>query len=270
GHKGQVNQAVLSPDRRTLLSGGNDGTVRLWTVADGKEIRRFEGPTEQVWCVAFSPDGKLVVAAGGGHRPGEGPGSDFTIYLWDADTAQDAGQLKGHTRRVRGLAFSPDGRHVLSGSLDGTVRLWDVKATQEVNKLPGQDQPVLCVALSPDGRRALSGSWDGRVVLADVHAGAELRRFEGHTGPVLGVAFSPDGRQALTGCLDGRVRLWDVETGQELHRFPQQQTGVTCVAFSPDGRWSLAGSGAVLENNVYHAAGFDNGVRRGGAGGHAE
>ncbi|ASV74720.1 High-affnity carbon uptake protein Hat/HatR [Thermogutta terrifontis] len=150
---------------------------------------------------------------------------------------------------VTSVAFSPNGRQVLTGSWDGTARVWDAATGKELRQFEGHTGWVLSVAFSPDGRQVLTGSGnpfertsDNTARLWDAATGQELRRFEGHTDPVTSVAFSPDGRQVLTGSGDNTARLWDAATGKELRRFEGHTEAVLSVAVSPDGRQVLTGS----------------------------
>jgi WD domain, G-beta repeat len=123
----------------------------------------------------------------------------------------------GHSNPVTSVAFSPDGRTVLSGSFDRTLELWDV-ATGEALRTFGLPGYVKSVAFSPDGRKALSGGDTGVLKLWDVQSGKELREFAGSFGEVNSVVFSPNGRTALTGHNepgqdDKLLNLWDVATG---------------------------------------------------------
>ena len=147
----------------------------------------------------------------------------------------------GHGHLLSSVAFSPDGRFVLTGSEDGTAILWEILRGREVRRFEGHMDNVRSVAFSPDGRFVLTGSNDKTARLWDRATGREVRRVEGHIGDVSSVAFSPDGRFVLTGSNDQTARLWDTATGREVKRFDGI---VSPVALSPDGHFVLAVSGA--------------------------
>jgi len=147
----------------------------------------------------------------------------------------------GHSSFASAVAFSPDGRQILSGSYDSTVKLWDVATGREIRTFAGSE-PVSSVAFSPDGRQILSGSGDTTVKLWDVVTGKGIRTFSGHTEHVISVTFSPDGNQILSGSADNTIKLWDAVTGREIRTFFGHTEWVTSVAFSPDGRQILSGS----------------------------
>ncbi len=146
----------------------------------------------------------------------------------------------GHSDEITSVAFSPDGRWVLTGSWDHTARLWDLSSGREIRRFEDTGW-VLSVAFSPDGRSVLTGSSDNTARLWDLSSGREIRRFKGDLSLVFSVAFSPDGRSVLTGS-DKAARLWDANSGREIRRFEGHSDDVKSVAFSPDGRSVLTGS----------------------------
>jgi len=174
-----------------------------------------------------------------------------TVYTTQADIAlQQASKgdygrrlFSGHTDSVDGLAFSPDGRFALSGSLDNTARLWDIETGQEIHILTGHTAGIRNVAYSPDGKYLLTGSADKTARLWDAQTGQELYTLSGHTAEVNGVAFSPDGRYALTAGWEGTVRIWDVATGKEVRTLSEDE-GIFDIAVSPDGQYLLTGNKA--------------------------
>jgi hypothetical protein len=155
---------------------------------------------------------------------------------------QDLLTLKGHSGYVFSVAFSPDGKRVVTGSEYKTAEIWDAESGQEILTLKGHSMPVVSVAFSPDGKRVVTGSWDKTAKIWDAESGQDILTLKGHSDRVSSVAFSPDGKRVVTGSFDNTAKIWDAESGQEILTLKGHLTFVVSVAFSPDGKRVVTGS----------------------------
>jgi WD40 repeat protein len=228
-----IGSVAFSPDGELLATGDASGEIRLWQVADGKQLLTCKGHSGWVRSVAFSPDGTILASAS----------SDQTIRLWEVSSGQCFNELRQHSSWVRSVAFSPDGTTLASGSGDNTIKLWDVQTGECRKTLEGHDNWVWSVTFSPDGQQLASGSEDKTLKVWDAHTGECLQTLAGHTLWIRSVAFSPDGTALASGGGDNTVKLWDRETGDCLQTLEGHSHRVRSVVFSPQGDLLASGSG---------------------------
>jgi len=155
---------------------------------------------------------------------------------------QSSMTLRGHSDKVHGIAVSPDGKRIVSGSDDNTIKVWDATTGAELMTLRGHDGGVRSVAFSPDGKRIVSGSGDNTIKVWDAANGEELMTLRGHEGPVRGLAFSPDGERIVSGSGDKTIKVWNAVNGDELMTIRGHERKMGPVSFSPDGRRIVSGS----------------------------
>ncbi|MBY6068809.1 hypothetical protein KUW17_18850 [Leisingera aquaemixtae] len=226
-----ASSASFHPMMPNIVSGGIDGTVRLWDLTGKQVAQLFEGHAGRVRSVAFNHDGTRIVSGG----------DDGTVRLWDLTGNQVAQPFEGHEGWVLSVAFNHDGTRVISGGEDGTVRLWDLTGTQVAQPFEGHGAPVMSVAFNHDGTRIVSGGEDGTVRLWDLTGKQVAQPFEGHAGRVMSVAFNHDGTRIASGGDDGTVRLWDLTGTQVAQPFEGHRDLVRSVAFNHDGTRLVSG-----------------------------
>jgi WD40 repeat protein len=177
---------------------------------------------------------------------------DLRGWEWDRlrhISDQSRMTLLGHKKLAISVAFSPDGKRIISGSWDNTIKVWDAATGDELMTLRGHKECVKSVAFGPDGKRIASGSNDTTIKVWDSATGTELMTLRGHGNWVDSIAFSPDGKRIISGSADHTIKIWDAATGTELmtlrgHRYHggSYAGSIRSIAFSPDGKRIASGS----------------------------
>ena len=230
GYTNEVRSVAFSTHHGEIAIGNKDGTARLWDEVSGQQVSSFEHwhssfPSE-VESVAFSPDNaQLLTASYGGPR------------LWNIATGKQTAAFVANNKSFSSAAFSPDGRLLIGGNLDGIATLWDAASAKKLREFKHISPPAsLTVAFTPTGRYVLTGSHIlAGVRLWDAESGVLVRNFPGDQG-----IFTPDGRYVLTKTGSGLPALWEAESGKQVSTFDHDLDFYELpMAASKDGRYII-------------------------------
>jgi WD40 repeat protein len=225
GHTAAVRALAISPNQRWIASAGaskddGDGTLRIWDFTTGAEQSKFFPMPGWTYSAAWSADGNTLATT---HDNG-------ILQLRDARDLASVRELKGHQNRIWFATFSPDGRSLISGSVDTTARIWDVR-TGELQHILNHKDAVGGLAFSSDGKTVVTSSGN-EIIFWDAVSGRQLRTIFS-AQPVNNFALSDRGRFLVSGSASGAADLWNLDSGQSIQSL-HHQGDIWGLAFAPD------------------------------------
>jgi WD40 repeat protein len=239
GHTDEVLFVAFSPDGKALVSASKDKTFKIWSLRSCKETATIKCDDKPVMSFAFSPDGSTLAS---------GNEKDNTIKVWEVRTGKERATLDAKNDDefppgCTAVAFSPDGRILAVGHLDGCINLLDPLTGKELGRLSAKTN-VHALTFSSDGATLASGVF-GKVTLWDMPTPKKRITLRGHKGNVTAVAFGPEDKVLVSGSWDGSIKVWDLPAAKALATLkvqPEQSDIITCVAVSPNGKLLASGT----------------------------
>jgi len=243
-HEGDIWAYEFSADGKTLVTGGHDKAIRFWDVATGKQQREITGHPKVVGKLTLSTDGRLLATlseTGEPYFPW-----DNVIRIWDVASGKERHQVMMPVKKYGGyqlgfntMAFSPDGKTLVTTGQDDVLRFWDPQTGTELrqislgNRTSMGNRAAAALAFAPDGKTLAVGT--NAIWLLDVASGRDVRSFGSHRGGIYATATS-DGKTAYTAGDEGSVVIWDLATGRERGRLAGYDQRITSIAILDGGR----------------------------------
>jgi WD40 repeat protein len=244
GHSDYVSRTVFSPDGKTVLTMGTEGTLKIWEVETGKERPLPWKETDPTLALAFSPDG-CTLALGG---------RDGRLRLRDWPSGRQRAVLEAHPKAIKSVAISHDGQTLATGGEEGQVKFWDRKSLKQKSVISAHREAVTRMVFSPDGHSLGTLSTDRTARLWDVASGRLSALYMDRAGAwAADVAFCPDGKEIAVVFMQpfsyrhqqlGSLMLADLGAGraQTSRQISIPSGGAFAVAYAPDGQTLVWGS----------------------------
>jgi WD40 repeat protein len=230
-HEGAVNALLFSPDGRRMISGGEDGTIKVWNVDDGSLENSVDAHEKAVLALALKDDGSALASGG----------SDGKVKLWAPATVKLLHTIPAHARPVRALSWSPDGKLLASGGEDRVIQVWRDDGSQAAS-IVGHDEAITGLAWTRDGRSLISGAADGYVKVWSAGDFALASRHRTNDKSLAALVATADGQLLATAGADGRIRVYTI-TGKGISEIVSKllERQVLCMAWSRDGKVLVTG-----------------------------
>lgn len=220
---------ALTFGEERVVSGSGNGTIRVWNIADARELLVMNGHSEGVTVLGLIPDGLRLLSGSW----------DQSLRIWNLETgAQEAAFLL--EEKVRCAAVFPDGKRIVAGLGDGSIVIVEL-TNGVIRRLSGHQKEVLGLAVTPDGRHLVSSAEHSTLLIWDLSSGTP-ERLEGLGGPAWSIVITPGGDRVLAASRDGAIGIWSLADRRKVATLEGHRMAVTALALSRDGRILVSGS----------------------------
>ncbi len=228
-----VKVVAVSPDGTRLALGLQNGTAKVMTLADGKDLFTVTGHNGPVKAIGFSSNNSVIVTGG----------TDRTLRFWNAADGKPLGSFVAQTGGLTGLAIAPNNGSVFSTSADGTPKFWSLPTVAARTLTTAHKDTVNALSLGGDNTTLASASADKTVRLSNLTNGQAIRTLEGAKAAVLSTAVSSNNALVVAGTADHQLLVWNVADGKLLGQKLAHKGPVNGVAINSAGNQILSVGG---------------------------
>ena len=234
---------LFTPDEKRIVF-VSDSIINVVDLESSEKIFCLTGDKYGISCMAISPDGNKIVSVScreliqigyqqyeSGDSDDETRYTDNTVKVWDATTGKELLSFNAHLRTINSVAFSPDGKSIVTSSYDKFIKIWNIDTGEEIQNMKWKVNSVAIEAVfSPDGKYIVSGHVSGKIKIWDVKTGDGIKSWNGHNSYLISVAISQDGLRIVSTANDATIKIWDMESNETQN----MKTRVDWCVFSQD------------------------------------
>ena len=233
GHTDKVRVVIAIADGWRVVSGADDGTVRVWDLDRGLLLRTLTGHTDWIRAIAVTADGSRIISAA----------DDHTIRVWNLDTGLCERIIAIYSDWIHAVAITLDDACLVTGDDQGYITLWNLESGAKLAVVRGHTAAINAFTMTRDGSFLLSAADDRRIKVWKLPCLHEERTLRGHTARVISMAMTPDNK-VISAATDDTLRSWDLttETAQASELISDQAYWVRAVTVTPDGEQAIVAS----------------------------
>ena len=203
-HTNLITSIVVTEDRQQVISGSDEGAIKIWEISSGECVKTLTGHTDWVESVVITKDRQQIISAS----------TDNTIKIWDISSGECVKTLTGHINSVCSIVITKDHQRIFSASADNTIKIWEISSGECVKTLTGHTDWVMSIDITEDQQQIVSAGADRTIRIWNIDTGKCVKTLTGHSFWVESVVVSKNQKQIFSASADRTIKIWDVSSGE--------------------------------------------------------
>jgi len=224
GHKGQVKSVVITKDRKQIISGSEDETIKIWSMSSGECVKTLTGHRGQVKSIVIAEEQQQIISAS----------ADQTIKIWSMSSGECVKTLTGHTDWVSSMIITKDQLQIISGSHDKTIKIWNLASGECVKTLIGHTDWIKSIVFVENQQKIISASTDWTIKIWEVASGKCIKTMLGHTDSIITMVVTEDQEKIISAGGDETIKIWNLASGECVKTLTGHTDWVMSVVVTED------------------------------------